>query len=51
MVWEVERWSGQRGSPYCNPDWVSFTAQEGFAAPPDTLHFWPFTEPSAMVEK
>src|SRR5580658_3183438 len=36
---------------YCSPDWVSFTAQEGFAAPPDTLQFWPFTDPAPMVEK
>jgi hypothetical protein len=38
-------------SPYCKPDCVNFTAQYGFAAPPVTLHFWPFTDPAARVEK
>ena len=38
-------------SPYFNPDWVSFTAQYGFAAPPETLHFWLFTDPAARVVK
>jgi len=36
---------------YCNADWVNFTAQWGLAAPPETLHFRPFTDPAAMVEK
>jgi hypothetical protein len=36
---------------YCNADWVSLTAQKGFAVPPGTLHFWPFTDPCLSVEK
>ena len=36
---------------YCNPVWVNFTAQYGLATPPPTLHFCPFTEPAARVEK
>ena len=36
---------------YCNADWVNLTAQYGFAVPPDTLHFWLFTDPGAIVEK
>ena len=34
-----------------SPAWVNFTAQKGFAVPPETLHFWPFTDPTAIVEK
>jgi hypothetical protein len=46
------RWPARFGPTlYCNADWVSFTAQYGFAVPPDTLHFCPFTDPGAIVEK
>ena len=36
--------------PTGGADGVSFTAQYGFAVPPDTLHFWLFTDPGAVNE-
>jgi hypothetical protein len=47
----IRKHGGPSGALYFNPDWVSFTAQYGFAAPPETLHCWLFTDPAARVVK